>query len=236
MIIVIEGTDGSGKATQTKLLLESLTAQGYKCGTISFPNYPSPSCAPVKMYLGGELGQDANCLDAKQASSLFAVDRLLTMHNVDVDSYDYLILDRYTPSNMIHQACKTNSFEECDECLEWLDNFEYNDLKLPRPDKVVFLDVPVEVSLMLAHARANLKNGEKKDIHENNTRYMKKAYNCAKYVARKYNWDVVNCAPNGELLSIDEIHEKVLNSVTQTQDLAQELDLYYRSIQPEFCF
>lgn len=217
MIIAIEGTDGAGKATQTKLLYEHLVAAGKKCKLISFPNYGSNSSAPVKMYLGGEFGSNANCLNAYQASALFAVDRLATMCVLNPADYDYTILDRYTPSNMIHQACKIADAKERDYCLDWLNDFEYNKLRLPKPDKVLFLDLPIEISLRLAHNRKDLKNGQKQDIHENDQAYMKNAYDCAKYVAHKYNWDVINCSRNGQILPIDEIHNQIFELVTNAK-------------------
>ena len=213
MIIVIEGTDGSGKATQTKLLNESLQKLGFKTKVISFPNYASNSSAPVKMYLGGELGNNADCLNAYQASALFAVDRLLTMKLVDVSAYDFIILDRYTPSNMIHQACKIANTSERVSCLDWLNDFEYGKLNLPKPDKILFLDLPTEISLNLAHSRKDLKNGQKQDIHENDTAYMQKAYDCAKFVANKYNWEVIKCYEGNQILPIETIHEKILEAL-----------------------
>ena len=137
VIIDIEGTDGSGKKTQTDLLYEFLVDEGYKCKRISFPSYDSPSSGPVKMYLGGELGDTANCLDAYQASTTFAVDRLITMKMIKLDEYDYVLFDRYVPSNMIHQATKVRD-EELDNFIDWVKDFEYNKLSLPRPDKIIF--------------------------------------------------------------------------------------------------
>ena len=213
MIITIEGTDGSGKATQSKLLYETLTNLGYKCKLISFPNYGSASSTLVKMYLNGEFGENANCLDAYQASALFAVDRLATMKNINVEDYDYIILDRYTPSNMIHQACKTVNAGEREDCLNWLNDFEYGKLKLPKPDVVLFLDLPIEISLRLAHNRKDLKNGQSQDIHEKDEDYMLHAYNQAKYVAKKYDWTVIDCCKDGNLLSVEQIHNKILKAL-----------------------
>ncbi len=213
MIITIEGTDGSGKATQSKLLYETLTEHGYKCKLISFPNYESASSTLVKMYLNGEFGENANCLDAYQASALFAVDRLATMENINVDDFDYIILDRYTPSNMIHQACKTANAAEREDCLNWLNDFEYNKLKLPKPDVVLFLDLPIEISLNLAHNRKDLKNGQSQDIHEKDKEYMLHAYKQAKYVAKKYDWTVIDCCKDGNLLSVEQIHNKILKAL-----------------------
>lgn len=213
MIITIEGTDGSGKATQSKMLFEYLTSLGKKCKLMSFPNYGSEAGRLVQMYLGGEFGADANCLNAYQASSIFAVDRLFAMKKINVDEFDYIILDRYTPSNMIHQACKIENSIERDKCLNWLFDFEYNKLELPKPDKVVFLNMPIDVSLKLAAGRKTLKNGQKQDIHENNQAYMHHAYDCAKYVAKKYDWNIIDCCDNNKVLSVEEIHNKILKAI-----------------------
>ena len=225
MIITIEGTDGSGKATQSKLLFETLTKLGFKCKLISFPNYQSASSTLVKMYLNGEFGENANCLDAYQASALFAVDRLATMKNVNVEDFDYIILDRYTRSNMIHQACKTTNAAEREDCLNWLNDFEYNKLKLPKPDVVLFLDLPIEISLRLANARKDLKNGQSQDIHEKDANYMHHAYDQAKYVAKKYDWTVIDCCKDGNILSIEQIHNKILKALNI--DFTFHADLWY---------
>lgn len=213
MIITIDGTDGSGKATQSKLLYDYLTSKGYKTKLISFPNYESQSSALVKMYLGGEFGKNADCLDAYQASAIFAVDRLATIKLANLQQYDYVILDRYTTSNMIHQACKILDDKEREHCLDWLNDFEFNKLKLPKPDIVIFLDVPVEISLALAHERQTLKNGQKQDIHEQDEGYMRHAYDCAKSVATKYDWKVINCTQGNKIMSIECIHEKILKAI-----------------------
>ncbi len=210
MLIDIEGTDGSGKATQTKLLFNYLTGLGYKCKLISFPNYASPSSGPVKMYLAGELGENSN-ITGHQASVLYAVDRLATMRQVDVDNYDFILFDRYTPSNMIYQSTRLKTNKEIDEFLAWVSDFEYGKLKLPRPDKIVFLDMPVEFSEKLARARGELKNGMKKDILEV-TSEQQKAYASAKYVAKKDNWITISCVDKG-LKSIEQIHKEILTNL-----------------------
>ena len=215
-IIVIEGTDGSGKQTQSVKLYERLKADGYNVMRQSFPNYESNSSAPVKMYLGGELCTQASELDAYQTSSLFAVDRLCTYMKELKSHYEaggIIILDRYTQSNMLHQAGKIKDVAERDEFLDWLDNFEFNELKLPRADKVIFLDVPPEVSIRLAHERGELKAGTKQDIHEKDSNHLIDAYNSGKYVANKYGWTVINCMQDGDLKSIEQIHNEIMKHI-----------------------
>ena len=147
-IIVIEGTDGSGKATQANLLCEFLKSKGENCILQSFPNYDSPSSGPVKMYLSGELSENANEVSAYQSSVLFAVDRLCTMQKLKIhlDEGGIVVMDRYVQSNMTHQAGKIQDGKERDKFLDWLSDFEFGLLDLPKPDFVMFLDVPVEVS------------------------------------------------------------------------------------------
>ena len=215
-IIVIEGTDGSGKQTQSVKLYERLKAEGYNVMRQSFPNYESNSSAPVKMYLGGELCENASDLDAYQTSSLFAVDRLCTYMKDLKSHYDaggIIILDRYTQSNMLHQAGKIKDLTERDKFLNWLDRFEFEELKLPRADNVIFLDVPPEVSMRLAHERGELKAGTKQDIHEKDSKHLIDAYNSGKYVASKYNWTVVDCVKNDYLKSIDDINNEIYNII-----------------------
>ena len=214
-IINIEGTDGCGKKTQADKLVQALKELGHEVVQQSFPNYESQSAGPVKMYLGGELGDNVNCLNYKQASVLFAVDRLCTMKTLNYEN-KVVVLDRYTPSNMIHQCCKIKNLEKQIEFLDWIDDFEFNFLGLPRPNLILFLDMPTEKSLELAHQRKDLKAGTKKDIHEQDPEYMKKAYQTGKSVALKFGWTIINCVDkNNNIKSIDEIHKEILACVLE---------------------
>ena len=212
MIIDIEGTDGSGKKTQTDLLFTYLQNKGYKVKKISFPNYDSNSSVLVKMYLNGEFGANET-LNGYQTSSFYAVDRLATMRKINVDDYDFVLFDRYVPSNMIHQSTRIKNKQKLDEFLDWLVDFEYGKLKLPKPNKTLFLDVPIEISMKLARQRTELKNGEAKDILENDDAHLKNAYEKAKYVAEKYDWIVIDCEQNDSIKSIDEIHKEILTKL-----------------------
>ena len=215
-IIVIEGTDGSGKQVQSKLLCERLNIDGKTTVLQSFPNYESPSSGPVKMYLNGELSEKAEEIDAYQSSVLFAVDRFCTMKKWRevYENGGIIVLDRYVQSNMIHQACKISNLEEREKFLNWLDKFEFGLLKLPKPDKIFFLDVPPKVSQALREARAINKNGEAKDIHEQDAKYLENAYNAGKWVSEKYAWERIDCVDeNGKLKSIENIHNLIYNSL-----------------------
>lgn len=213
--IVIEGTDGSGKKTQAKILREKLNEAGINCIVQSFPNYDSPACTPVKMYLNGEFG-DIGCLDAYQANSLYAVDRLCTMMGLKdhIENGGSIVFDRYVESTMLHQAALIENQEERDKFLDYVNDFEFGKLKLPKPDLVIFLDVPVEVSKKLADSRGEYKSGNKKDILEQDISHLTKAYNSGKYVANKYGWTQISCLnESGNLKSIEEISNDIFEVV-----------------------
>lgn len=213
--IVIEGTDGSGKKTQAKILCEKLNEAGINCIVQSFPNYDSPACTPVKMYLNGEFG-DIGCLDAYQANSLYAVDRLCTMMGLKdhIENGGSIVFDRYVESTMLHQAALIENQEERDKFLDYVNDFEFGKLKLPKPDLVIFLDVPVEVSKKLADSRGEYKSGNKKDILEQDISHLTKAYNSGKYVANKYGWTQISCLnESGNLKPIEEISNDIFEVV-----------------------
>ena len=213
--VVIEGTDGSGKKTQAKILCEKLNEAGINCIVQSFPNYDSPACTPVKMYLNGEFG-DIGCLDAYQANSLYAVDRLCTMMGLKdhIENGGSIVFDRYVESTMLHQAALIENQEERDKFLDYVNDFEFEKLKLPKPDLVIFLDVPVEVSKKLADSRGEYKSGNKKDILEQDISHLTKAYNSGKYVANKFGWTQIPCLDrNGNLKTIEEISNDIFEVV-----------------------
>nr|WP_297574311.1 thymidylate kinase [uncultured Peptostreptococcus sp.] len=218
-IFVIEsGTDGSGKATQTKLLYDRLKADGYNVIKVSYPNYDSDSSALVKMYLRGDFGEKADDVDAYIASTFYAADRYASYKTEWEDFYKeggIVIADRYTTSNMVHQASKMDDIDKRDKFLDWLDQYEYGLYKLPRPREVYFLDVPVDVSQDLIKDRMNkFTNESQKDIHESDTDYLVKTYENSKFVADKYQWQIVNCInEDRKMRSVDQIHEEIYSRV-----------------------
>ena len=216
-IISIEGTDGAGKHTQQQLLAKSLKEQGYDVFEQSFPNYESDSSAPVKMYLGGEFGASANCLDAYQASTLYAVDRMCTYKKSIEPHYEngeIILFDRYVQSNFIHQCSKIEDEDEKKEFIAWEEDFEYNLLGLPRPNIVFFIEMPVEKSLELARSRADYKTGGKKDIHEEDPTHLQKSYNNGLNLAKKLGWTIIHCVDeNNNLKTIDDIHAEIMTHV-----------------------
>lgn len=219
-IVTIEsGSDASGKATQAKKLYDRLLAEGYTIKKVEYPNYNSDSAALVKMYLNGKFGTNPSDVDAYVASTFFAVDRYASYKTEWEKFYKdggIIIADRYTTSNMVHQACKIQNEQERNDFLDWLWHYEFKLYKLPVPDCVIFLDMPVEYSLELMKDRENKFTGSKeKDIHESNTDYLTSSYNNALQVANRYNWIKVSCIVNNEIRSIDEIHEEIYRHVIE---------------------
>lgn len=210
-IMVIDGLDGCGKSTQLDLLDQALTSEGIEYRQISFPDYSQPSSALVKMYLGGELGGSPAEVNAYAASSFYAVDRYASYKCFWHDDYQNgvpIVAARYTTSNAIHQMTKCPE-DEWDTYLEWLEHYEYDLLGLPRPDKVIFLDMPLEVSQKLLEKRYD-GDCEKKDIHERDTTYLVNCRKAALFAAEKLGWIVVPCSKDGEPLPMQEIHECLL--------------------------
>lgn len=209
-LIVIEGLDGSGKGTQTELLLKAL-AQTQSVRKVSFPDYSSQSSALVKMYLGGEFGTSPKDVNAYAASSFYAVDRFAGFKRdwkKDYDSGRLILADRYVTSNFIYQMGKLPQ-SEWSAYMNWVEDFEYEKLGLPRPDRVIFLDMPIEVSQRLLTSRYN-GNEEKKDIHEKHIGFLRQCADCAKFAGERLGWHFVPCAANGQPLPIEEIHKEVL--------------------------
>lgn len=209
--MVIDGLDGCGKSTQLDLLNKALEAEGVQYHQISFPDYSQPSSALVKMYLGGELGGSPAEVNAYAASSFYAVDRYASYKCFWREDYENnvpIIAARYTTSNAIHQMTKCPE-NEWDTYLEWLEHYEYELLGLPRPNKVIFLDMPLEVSQKLLEKRYDGDCG-KKDIHERDTSYLVNCRKAALFAAEKLGWIVVPCSKDGEPLPMGEIHKCLL--------------------------
>ena len=213
-LIVIEGTDASGKQTQSELLYEFYQKENTKVIRLCFPDYESPSSALVKMYLGGEFGNTPDCVDGKIASIFYASDRYASYKTkweaVANDPDAVIIFDRYVTSNMIHQAAKVKQQQEKDAFLDWVYELEYEIFKLPKPDHVIFLKMPPETARELMKNRANkITNEAQKDIHESDAAYLNACYDNACYVAGKYDWSVIPCVVEGKLRSIEEIQEEI---------------------------
>ena len=216
-IIVIEGLDGSGKATQTELLYKRLKDDGMNVKKLTFPCYDSDSSALVRMYLGGELGNNPNAVNPYTASAFYAVDRAASFikdWKEDYDSGTVFLCDRYSTSNPIYQLCKLAE-DEYDEFLQWIQDFEHNKLEIPAPDYVIYLDMPTEVSQKLLSKRYK-GNEEKKDIHEKNLDFLNKCRKSAEICAEKMGWKVISCAKNGDPRAIEEIAQDVYSHISKS--------------------
>ena len=209
-LIVFEGTDGSGKSTQFELLAKRLEAEQIGFQRLRFPQYEEPSSALIRMYLGGAFGDDPEAVNAYAASTFYAVDRYASYQRVWKDYYQgggLVVSDRYTTSNAVHQGSKVPEGERA-EFFRWLYDLEYDRMGLPRPDLVVLLDMPVELSEQLMRKREQ-STGTHADIHERNEDYLKKCRDVALHAATYYGWRTVSCAKDGVIRSVEDIHEEV---------------------------
>ena len=211
-LIVIEGLDGSGKATQAKLLYESLRHQGKDVRQVSFPDYDSDSSALVKMYLAGDFGSDPGDVNAYAASTFFAVDRYASFKKNWRAFYEnggIVIADRYTTSNAVHQCSKLPE-TEWEGFLNWLFHFEYDLLGIPAPDRVFYLQTAPGVNQKLLDHRYH-GDEQKKDIHERNADYLAHSRAAAEFCAEKLGWTTIHCVRDGAMRGIQEIHEELLD-------------------------
>lgn len=213
-LIVIEGLDGSGKYTQSKLLCDELLKDGKTIRQVSFPDYKSDSSALVKKYLSGAFGSDPSDVNAYAASSFYAVDRYASYKMYWGKFYEaggIIVADRYTTSNAIHQCSKLPK-ENWNTYLDWLFHFEYCLLGIPEPNLVLYLRVDPEVSQKLITGRYN-GHDERKDIHEKNISYLNNCRVAADYCAGKFGWVTIECSDENEMRSIDDIHDEIVRSI-----------------------
>ncbi len=213
-LIVIEGLDGSGKATQTALLTQYIKEKNISVRQISFPDYNNPSSSLVKMYLGGELGDNPNDINPYAAASFYAVDRYASYQQFwkkDMQSGTVIVADRYATSNAIYQLAKLEK-QDYDKFLLWIEDYEYRLLQLPKPDLVIYLDMPVEVSQKLLEKRYD-GDESKKDLHESHDEFLKQCRQSALYSAKKYHWQIIDCVENDMPRTIEAIHQDIVNYV-----------------------
>ena len=213
-LIVLEGLDGSGKSTQLSLLENTLSNMGYIFKTVSFPEYTLPSCEPVKMYLAGEFGKNPSDVNAYAASLFYAVDRFASFKKSWCDFYNnggLILAGRYTTSNAVHQASKLPE-NEWEEFLNWLYDFEDNKIGIPKLDKVIFLDIPIDESQKLLSSRYE-GDESKKDIHEKDVNYLNHCHKAADFAVKQFGWDKIECYENGVMRSRESIADEILSKV-----------------------
>jgi dTMP kinase len=206
-LVIIEGGDGSGKATQTKLLVEYLQGQKIPVETLSFPRYSNSFYGNlVGRFLSGEFGS-LDSVSPYLAAIPYALDRLDARDEINkwLEAGKVVVIDRYVPSSLAHQAAKVSQNER-DELVNWLEKMEYEENKLPRPDLVVYLHVPVQESLKLIEKR---REAIKEDISETKS-HQEKAEEMFLRLAREKGWQKIDCVNNGNLLTIPEIHTQLL--------------------------
>ena len=220
-IIVVEGTDCSGKETQSKLLEERLNSIGKKCVRFDFPNYESPTGKIIGgAYLGKpEIGpsffkEGAVNVEPHVVCLYYAADRKYAMPEIEKylnDDY-YVILDRYTTSKLAHQGSKIHDKDERFNMYQWIDKLEYWLLGLPKPDKTIFLHVPLENTLELR------KNRKSIDEHEKSPEYLKRAEESYLELSELYNWDKIECIRNNKLRSVEDINNEIMKIIEKMDE------------------
>ena len=213
-LIVIEGTDGSGKSTQFRLLTQRLENENIAFRKIVFPQYSEPSSTLIRMYLGGEFGTNPSDVNAYAASSFYAVDRYASYKKAWGQWYEQgglVVCDRYTTSNAVHQASKLPP-EERTVFLNWLFELEYGKLGLPKPDLVLYLDMPTEITEKMMRSR-EAATGTHADIHEQDEAYLKSCREAAREIVKDCGWTVIHCAKGDAPRTVEDIHNQVYRTV-----------------------
>ncbi len=218
MFIVIDWLDGSGKGTQTRLVVAELEKQGKKVLLLDYPRYGNTSAYFIEKYLNWDYGKNVS---AKAASIFYALDRFDDSFNFKdkMWNYDYIISNRYVSASMMHQAGKIKDKIERLEYMKWLHNLEFEILGIPKPDKVLFLDVPPKISQKLVEQKEErnyIKGNTTKDLHEADENHLINAYKVAHEILEVFsNWEKIDCCENGDILPIDVITQKILIKITK---------------------
>lgn len=215
-LIVIEGTDGSGKSTQFKKLSEHLEMDGIGFKHLEFPRYSEESSALIRMYLAGDFGTKPADVNAYAASAFYAVDRYAS-YKMDWGQWyeegGLVLSGRYTTSNAVHQASKVVGADR-EKYLQWLYDFEYDKMGLPRPDLTIYLDVPTDYTEKLLRSREQATNTNA-DIHEQDMDYLAACRECGRAAAKFYGWTVIQCVRDGKMRTIEDIHQEIYAAVKQ---------------------
>lgn len=225
-LIVFEGTDGSGKSTQFRLLCDRLQAGGIPFHRLVFPQYQEPSSALLKMYLNGEFGSRPADVNPYAASSFYAVDRYASWKKVWQPIYEegtLILSDRYTTSNAVHQGSKLSPADQ-PAFFDWLFDFEYRKLGLPAPDLVIYLDMPTGEATRLLRAR-EASTHTSGDIHETDAGYLALCRQTALGAAEHYGWRKVSCVDAaGGMRSIQDIHREIWDIAAELVSLPDQTD------------
>ena len=214
--IVIEGLDGSGKATQTEILRKYFEENGKTVKKLTFPDYDNESSALVKMYLGGEFGDNPDDVNAYAAAAFYTVDRIasyLKFWKEDYENGSVILADRYATSNIIYQMSKLPE-SEWDSYIDFQQDFEYSKIKVPEPDLIIYLDVEPEVSQKLLSSRYS-GDESKKDLHEKNLSFLLSCRKSALYAAERLGWVKISCTKDGEMRSIEDISADILKVINK---------------------
>ncbi|MEK9147594.1 MAG: deoxynucleoside kinase [Patescibacteria group bacterium] len=207
-LIVIDGIDGSGKNTQANLLIEALKKKKIKYKYLDFPRYDEFFGKLVKRYLNGDFKKLGN--NPYFSSIFYAFDRMDIAEKIDkwIKQGYFIISNRYAEANLIHQAIKIKNKKEKEEFIDWIGDFEFNKLGIPKADIVIYLNVPPDAALKLIE-----KRGDVKDIHENKE-HLEQAYKNAKWLSKKYKWILINCVEKGSMMPIEKIHKIILKKLS----------------------
>lgn len=244
LLIVIEGTDGSGKNTQAGLLVDAIQGRsgndvpeaGFRkaianlygswngaASLISFPRYGTYSATMVEAYLQGKFGKDPESVDARTASLFYSLDRFAAYRDrtepgswgQNYDDGGIVVADRYTTSNIVHQMEKLVGFKDRTDYIAWLQETEYGQMGIPKPDLVLFLDMPIEVTRELRKKRAQADPNHKNDIHEADEEFLERSRQSGLFAARYLGWKVIPCAVEGKPRGIGDIQADVRAAVLE---------------------
>ena len=218
-LIVFEGTDGSGKATQARMMAERLANEGVTFRVIDFPRYGNPFAEPARLYLQGVLGSKPGDVSAYAASVLYAVDRFASYKEDWGEAYEageVILANRYTTSNAVHQASKLPDDERM-VFLEWLLDLEHGKLELPKPDLVIYLDLPTDISEQMMRRR-EATTGTTADIHEQDAAYLRRCRENAREVAKVCHWKIIDCSQGGQIRTVEDIHAEAWELVRELLD------------------
>lgn len=215
-LIVIDGVDGSGKKTQTDILVRRLIKEGYNVELADFPRYGERSAALVEDYLNGKFG-DAKSVNPYAASIFFAVDRYAASSEIKkwLSKGKIVVSNRYVSANMGHQCGKIRTKKDRDNFLFWLNDLEFGIFNLPKPDKNILLYVKPGLGQQLVDKKGHREyiGGTKRDIHEADINHLRDAANAYQYVANKYKWDIIKCFSGTKMRHIEDISHEIWQKV-----------------------